>query len=129
MEISSTFWLPDIINWWRQQDETHSKYANQSNVARVIFSIASHGVGVDASFSLWQDVIGWRQSNTTGETIRETVVVRQFARANSGLLAGDDPVSDPDSTDNDMEIKRKAEEKKMHRMAKVHDCLEMWQGS
>jgi hypothetical protein len=89
MEISSTFWLPDIINWWRQQDETHSKYTNQSNVARVIFSIASHGVRVDASFSLWRDVIGWRQSNTTGETIRETVVVRQFARANSGLLAGD----------------------------------------
>jgi len=36
---------------------------------------------------------------------------------------------DPDSTDNDMEMKREAEEKKFHRMAKVHDFLEMWQGS
>jgi len=24
MEISSTFWLPDITDWWRQQEETHS---------------------------------------------------------------------------------------------------------
>jgi len=23
MEISSTFWLPDITDWWRQQEETH----------------------------------------------------------------------------------------------------------
>jgi len=36
---------------------------------------------------------------------------------------------DPDSTDNDMEMKREAEEKKLHRIAKVHDFLEMWQGS
>jgi len=36
---------------------------------------------------------------------------------------------DPDSTDNDMEMKREAEEKKLHRMAKVHDFLAMWQGS
>jgi len=23
MEISSTFWIPDITDWWRQQEETH----------------------------------------------------------------------------------------------------------
>jgi len=23
MEISSTFWLPDITDWWRQLEETH----------------------------------------------------------------------------------------------------------
>jgi hypothetical protein len=60
MEISSTFWLPDITDWWRQQEETHSKYADLSNVARDIFSIIPHGVGVEASFSLGRDVIGWR---------------------------------------------------------------------
>jgi hypothetical protein len=38
-----------------------------------------HGVGVEASVSLGQDVIGWRQSKTTGETLRENVVVGQFA--------------------------------------------------
>jgi len=73
-------------------------------------------------------VIGWRQSKTTGETLREEVVVSQYAQANSGLLAGDDPVLDLDSTDNDMEMKREAEEKKLHRVAKVHDFLGMWQG-
>jgi len=61
-------------------------------VARDIFSIIPHGVGVEASFSLGQDVISWRQSKTTGETLREKVVVRQYVRPNDGILAGDDPV-------------------------------------
>jgi len=129
MEISSTFWIPDIAEWWRQQQETHSKYADLSNVARNIFSNIPHGVRVEASFSLRRDVIGWRQSDTTGETLREKVVVRQYARANNGILAGDDPVLDRSESDNDLELKREAEDKKLHRMAKVHDFLEMWQGS
>jgi len=129
VEISRTFWLPDITDRWRQQDETHSMYADLSIVARDIFSIIPHGVAVEASFSLGRDVIGWRQSKTTGKTLRENVVVRQFARANNGLLAGDDPVWDSNSTDNNMEMKREAEEQKLHRMAKVHNHLEMWQGS
>jgi len=58
MEISSTFWIPDITNWSRQQEETHSTYADLSNVAWDIFSIIPHGVGVEASFSLGRDVIG-----------------------------------------------------------------------
>jgi hypothetical protein len=79
MEISSTFWLPDITDWWRQQVETHSKYADLSHVAPVIFSIIPHGVGVEARFSLGRDVIGWRQLRTTGETLHEKVVVRKIA--------------------------------------------------
>jgi len=50
MEISSTFCIPDIAEWWRQQDEPHPKYADLSNVAHDIFSIIRHGVGVKASF-------------------------------------------------------------------------------
>ena len=129
MEISSTFWLPDITDWWWQQEETHSKYVDLSNVARDIFSIITHGVGVEPGFSLGEDLIGWRQSKTTRETLPEQVVVSQYARANSALLAGDNPVLDPYSTDNDIELKREAEEIKLHRMAKVHNVLEMWQGS
>jgi len=129
MEISSTFWIPDITDWWRQQEEMHSKYADLSNVARDIFSIIPHGVGVEASFSLGRDVIGWRQSKTTGETLREKVVVRQFARANNGILAGTDREFDTPHTENDSEMKNEAEERKLHTMAKVHDFLEMWQGS
>jgi len=52
MEISSTLWIPDITDWWRQQEEPHSKYPDLSNVVRDIFSIIPHGVGVEASFSL-----------------------------------------------------------------------------
>ena len=129
MEISSTFWLPDITDWWRQQEETQSKYADLSNVARDIFSMIPHGVAVEVSFSLGRHVIVWRQSKTTGDSFRKHVVVRQYARAISGLLAGDDPRLDQTSTDNDMELKREAEEKKLHRMAMVHDFLEMWKGS
>ena len=90
MVISSTFCIPDITDWWPQQEETHSKYTDLSNVACDIFSTIPHGVGVEASFSLGRDVIGWRQSKTTGETICENVIVRQFARANNGILAGTD---------------------------------------
>jgi hypothetical protein len=46
MEISSTFWIPDITDWWQQQVETQFKYADLSNVSHDIFSIIPHGVGV-----------------------------------------------------------------------------------
>jgi hypothetical protein len=49
------------------------------------------------------------QSITTGETSCGTVVARQFARANNGLLAGNDPELDPTGADDDMEMKREAE--------------------
>jgi len=129
MEMSSSFWLPEITNWWRQQEETHSKYADLSNVARDIFSVISHGVGVEASYSLGWDVIGWRQSKTTYETHREQVIERQFARANNGILAGADPVLDITNTENELETKKEAEERILLRMAKVYDFSEMWQGS
>jgi len=129
MEISSTSWIPDITDWCRQQEETHSKYADLSNVARDIFSVIQHGVVVEAGLSLGGDVIGWRQSKTTGETLLEKVIVRQFACANNRISAGTDPELDTPHTENDSEMKKEAEERKLHRMAKVHDFLEMWQGS
>jgi len=52
MPISSTFWIPDITDWWRQQEERYSKYADISNVADDIFSILRHVVRVEASFSV-----------------------------------------------------------------------------
>jgi hypothetical protein len=79
MEINGTFWLADITNWWRQQEEMHSKYPNLSNVARSIFSIIPYSVGVESSFPLWRDVIGWTQSTTTGGKLRGKVIVRHVA--------------------------------------------------
>jgi len=84
---------------------------------------------VEDSFSLAQDVIGWRQSKTTGETLREKVVVKQFAWANNTSLAGDNLVLDSTSADDDMEMNKEVEQKKLHQMAKVHDLLEMCQTS
>jgi hypothetical protein len=52
MDIISTFWMLGITDWWRQQEETHPKYADLSNVVHNIFSIIPRGVGVEASYSL-----------------------------------------------------------------------------
>jgi len=129
MDISSTFWLPGIPDWSRQQEEMHSKYAELSNVACDIFSIIPHGFRVEASVSLGWDVIGWRQSKTTGRTLHEKVVAREFARANHGMLAGSEPLLHTMNTESDLEMKKEEEERQSHRMPKVHNFREMWQGS
>ena len=107
----------------------HSKYTDLSSVARDIFSIRLQGVRVEASLSLRRDVIVSKQSRTTGGTLHGKVIVRQFPQANNRLLAGDNPVSDKMNTDNDSEMHKEAEERTLHRTAKVHDFLEMGQGS
>jgi hypothetical protein len=129
MEISSTFWIPDITDWLRQQEEMHSMYADLFNVVHNIFSIIPHVVGVEGSLSLGRDVIGWRQSKSTGMTVCEKVIPSKFAQANNGILAVTDPELDTTNTKNDREMKKEAEKRKSHRMAKVHNFLEMWQGS
>jgi hypothetical protein len=43
-------------------------------------------------------------------------------------LEGTDPELDTRNTQNDVERKKEAEDRKLHRMAKVYDFLEMWQG-
>jgi len=55
--------------------------------------------------------------------------MRQVAQANDGSLAGEDPALDTTCTEDDMEMKREAEQRKLYWMAKVHHILEMWQGS
>jgi hypothetical protein len=128
MEVSSTFWLPDITDWWWQQEEMHSMYADLCNVAHDMCCIITRGVGLETRFSLGRDVIRWRQSKTTGETLHTKVVVRLFALSNNGLLAGDDPDLDRTSTENDMEMKKAAEQNKLHRIVKVNNLLEIRQG-
>jgi hypothetical protein len=44
-------------------------------------------------------------------------------------LAGDNPVLDTMNTGHNSEMKKVAEDRKLHRMANIHDFLEMWQGS
>jgi len=104
-------------------------YTNYSTVASDIICNILHGVWVEASFSLGENVIGWWKFKTTGETLQENVVVWQFAGPNNGILVGDCAVLDSMETENELHMKKQAEERILHRMAKVHDCLEMWQGS
>jgi len=61
--------------------------------------------------------------------LRDKAIVRQLIRVDNGILAGDCAASDTGEIGNDLELKKEAEEGKLHRMAKVHNFLEMWQGS
>ena len=129
IKISSTLWIPDITDWWHQQEEMHSKYPDLSNVACDICSIISHGVRVQARCSLGQVIISCSQLNTPGKTLRKEVVVRQFAGANNRIFAGSYTAPDSMERKNELDLKRQVEEWKLHRVAKVHASSEMWQGS
>jgi len=129
MEISSTFRLLEITDWCGQQVEPHWKYTDNLNLAHDIFSPVLNGVRVEANFSLGREVIDCRQSKTTGKTLWEKVVVRQFGGAHNGRLAGHWTALDTTETEQDFKLKKGLEERKLHRMAKVHNFLEMWQGS
>ena len=129
MKFSITFSIPDLTNWWCKQEETHSQYADLSNVVRDINCIITHGVNVKASFSLGRDVIGGRQSKSPGEALCKTFIVTQFSRANTEILACTHPELENTNTENDSEIRNHVQESKLHRMAKVYNILEMWQGS
>jgi hypothetical protein len=73
-------------------------------------------------------VIGSKQSKTAGATPQEKVVVMTFAPANNVLLACDDTVLNTTETQTALESKKEVEERMLHRMLKVHNILEMWQG-
>jgi len=81
MVIASSLWLPDITDWWHLQEETYSKYADNSNVTCDIFTNILHGVGVEASFYLWWVIIPRRQSKTTGKTLPEQLVATHCTRS------------------------------------------------
>jgi len=70
-------------------------------MARDMFSIIPHSVGLEASYSFDRDVNEWRLSKTTGKTRRKKVVVRQFALVNHGILARTEPTLDTQNTEND----------------------------
>jgi hypothetical protein len=45
------------------------------------------------------------------------------------MLAGNNPVFNTANTENDSEMQKEVDGRKLHRMVKVQDFLEMWQGS
>jgi hypothetical protein len=105
-EISSTVCIPDITNWCYQQAEMESMYTDLSNVTHNIFSIMPYDVTVVASSSLVRNLIGWRQSKTTGKILPKKVLVRQVAQAKKCILGGDNLVLDMTEIENDLDMKR-----------------------
>ena len=80
---------------------------------------------MEASSSLGRDVIGCRRIETKSETHREEVVIRQFARANNQILAGADQGLDTINPENESEMKKQSQDRKLRRLAKIHDVLDM----
>ena len=54
---------------------------------------------------------------------------KAVAQATAGIIARADTELDTMNTDNGSEMKKEVEERKLHRTTKVHNVLEMWQGS
>ena len=98
-------------------------------MARQRFCTIPHAVTGEPNFSLQRDIIGWSQIKPTSDTLRKKVVVRQSVPTNNGILAGADPVLNMWNSENDFEMKTHAEERKLHRLAKVHNSVDMWQGN
>ena len=118
-EMTAGFWKPDVAAYWLQQEENFGEYAVLARMARDIFSVIPHGVGVESSFSLGRDLIGWRQSSTNGETLRRKVIVRQYARSNPGLLPR---VNDHHRDAAGIEKKeQKEEDRKLMKLAGIRD--------
>jgi hypothetical protein len=67
--------------------------------------------------------------HSQAKPFEETVVVRQFTGPNNGIIPGTNPELDTTNTENDTEMKKEADDRKLHRMAKDHDFLEICQGS
>jgi hypothetical protein len=57
------------------------------------------------------------------------VIARQYTQGINEIIGGDDPVLDTTEAENNIELKKEAEEMKLFRMAKFHGFLEMLQGS
>jgi len=129
MEIRDTTCIPDITDWWCHQEEMQLKYADLSNVTCDMSSITRLGVRVEVSFSLGPAVIGWRESEITGQTLREKVSLRQYARVNHSIVVGHSTAFDTTETENDLGLKKDVVQSTLHRMAKAHNLIEMWQGS
>lgn len=67
----------------------HSLAPDLLNAAHNIYFIITDGVRVANRSSLGPEGVGWREFIMTGDTLGDKVIVRQFAQANSGQLAGD----------------------------------------
>jgi hypothetical protein len=63
---------------------------------------------VKASASLGRDGIGWRHSKTKIKTIEDSVIVKQLAQANNGMLVGEDAALNMSNTENISDIQNDA---------------------
>jgi hypothetical protein len=80
-------------------------------------------------FDLGKTLLNSRRQQPQGRLFVQIVHLWQYRLANNGIVPGNDSVLDTMEVVNDIELMREAEERKLHRLAKVLDFLEMWQGS
>jgi hypothetical protein len=129
VDNSSTFRTPDLTNLFWQQEDTNTLYTRLSYMRWDIGSITAHEVGVAATDSTECDMISWSPSQTTARTLYNEVVIRHISRANDGLLARNDAILNRTASLNAFEMKWVVEQWWLPRMAKVHNIIDMRQGS
>jgi len=81
---------------------------------------------VEVSVTFGQDVIDSSQSKPTEYTLSEKVIVRYSASANNGISGGDNPTLDVTTTEDNLQLKRQAEDITLHKIANMHCVLDMW---
>jgi hypothetical protein len=69
------------------------------------------------------------QSQTTGETLWNKVVLSEFPHGNTEISAGDCAALDITDIECHLEFKNEEEQRKLHPMANIYNFLQMWQGS
>ena len=125
-ELTAAFWKPDVAAYWQEHEDSCTEYAPLARMARDVFSVIPHGIGVEASFSLGCDVLGWRQCRTSGDMLQKKVIVRQFSRSNPGILAGADIGLPNNATAAQNE--QKEEDKKLLKLAGISDHIHFRRG-
>lgn len=68
---------PDVADWWREQEKNETLFKPLAKMARDIFSVIPHGVGVEHSFSIARMVVSWQQHRMSAETLKQRMIVRQ----------------------------------------------------
>jgi hypothetical protein len=65
----------------------------------------------------------------TSEMLRNKVIVKYFVVVNNSIMGGNNLTLDTMKLEYHIELNRKAKERTLLRLAKVHDILAMWQWS
>ena len=104
-KVTISWFEPGPDGYWRKiasmPAQGDIKYLQRvEQMARDIFSCVPHGVGVESSFSIARNVISWKQSRMTANTLKSNMIVRQHLLKKNTYTYRGDRHSDPNHDQN-----------------------------